>query len=115
MRFLIDEDVDVRLIGMLRRLGHEVARVRAGTKNGAVIRLAQAEGRILISRDADFTDERAYPPSRYAGLIHVDSHPPLLPPIVASLKKLLAAVPEPRFAGKLFVLDETGFSEFASP
>jgi len=115
MRFLIDEDVDVRLIGVLRQLGHNARRVPSGTKNGAVARLAQAEGRILISRDADFTDESRYPPSRYAGLIHVDIHPPRLPSIAAALKALLAGVPEAGFAGRLFVLDETGYSDFSSP
>lgn len=115
MRFLIDEDLDVRLIGVLRRLGHEARRVPAGIQNGAVIRLAQAEGRILITRDADFTDEGQYPPTRYAGIVHVDIHPPRLVPIASSLTRLLANVPETGLRGKLFVLDETGYSDFSSP
>ena len=115
MRFLVDEDVDVRLIGVLRRLGHDARRVPSGTQNGAVIRLAQEDGRILISRDADFTDEGRYPPSRSAGIIHVDIHPPRLPPITSALKALLAVTPEAEFAGRLFVLDETGYSDFSSP
>lgn len=115
MRFLIDEDVDVRLIGLLRRLGHEAKRVPSGAKNGAVIRLARAEARVLITRDADFTDERRYPPSRTAGIIHVDIHPPRLAPIAASLKALLRTVSAPDFAGNLFILDESGYSDFPSP
>ena len=115
MRFLVDEDVDVRVIGVLRRLGHDAKRVPSGTQNGAVIRLARAEGRILISRDADFTDEGRYPPSRFSGIIHVDIHPPRLRPIASALKALLAATPATGFAGKLFVLDEAGYSDFASP
>lgn len=112
MRFLIDEDVDVRLIGVLRRAGHDAKRVPSGVKNGAVFRLSQAEGRILITRDADFTDEGRYPPSQTSGMIHVDIHPPRLAPIVSSLKALLTEVPETALAGRLFVLDESGYSEF---
>ncbi len=115
MRLLIDEDVDVRLIGVLRRLGHDAKRVPSGAQNGAVIRLAKEEDRILISRDADFTDEGRYPPSRSAGIIHVDIHPPRLSPIASALKALLAAVPEAVFVGRLFVIDETGYSDFSSP
>ena len=84
MRFLIDEDVDVRLIGLLRRLGHEAKRVPSGAKNGAVIR-------------------------------HIDIHPPRLAPIAASLKALLRTVSTPDFAGNLFILDESGYSDFPSP
>ena len=115
MRFLIDEDVDVRLLGVLRQLGHDAKRVPSGTQNGAVIRLARETGRILVTRDADFTDAVRYPPSRAAGIIHVDIHPPRLTPIASALKALLLAVPEDELAGKLFILDETGYSDFSSP
>ena len=115
MRFLIDEDVDVRLIGALRRLGHDARRVPPGSQNGAVIRLAREDGRVLITRDADFTDEGRYPPSSSAGIIHIDIHPPRLAPIASALKTLLTEVPHTAFAGKLFVLDETGYSDFSSP
>ena len=114
MRFLIDEDVDIRLIGVLRRLGHEAKRVPAGTHNGAVMRLAQTEKRVLITRDADFTDSVKFPPSQLPGIIHVDIHPPRVIPITASLKTLLAEIPETALVGRLFVLDESGYSEFSA-
>jgi len=113
MRFLIDEDVDVRLLGALRRWGHEATRVPSGTQNGAVMRLAQEERRVLITRDADFTDSAKYPPSHTSGIIHVDIHPPRIGLITPSLSKLLEAVPASAFRGRLFVVDETGFSDFS--
>ena len=113
MRFLIDEDVDVRLIGVLRRSGHEAVRVPAGTRNGAVMRLACAEGRVLITRDADFTDKTVFPPTKTPGIIHVDIHPPRLASIAVSLRLLLADVSESAVKGRLFVLDETGYSDFS--
>ena len=113
MRLLIDEDVDVRLIGVLRRWGHEAKRVPVGTKNGAVIALAKAERRVLLTRDSDFTDSVKFPPVQSAGIIHVEIHPPRLAAMVSSLKTLLAEIPASAFGGRLFVLDETGYSEFS--
>ena len=113
MRFLIDEDVDVRLIGLLRRLGHDARRVPSGVKNGEVAKLAQAEHRILMTRDTDFTDSAKFPPSHFQGIIHIDIHPPRLGPIASSLKSWLATVPETEVAGRLFVLDEEGFDTFS--
>ena len=113
MRFLIDEDVDVRLIGVLRRWGHEAIRVPAGTRNGAVMRLACDTQRALITRDADFTDSVVFPPSKTPGIIHVDIHPPRFAPIAASLKSLLTDAPESVLTGRLFVLDETGYGDFS--
>lgn len=113
MRFLVDEDVDVRLIRVLRKLGHDAKRIPSGTTNGAVIRLAHTEHRVLISRDTDFTDSVRFPPSRFSGIVHLDIHPPRLGAITVVLKTLLSEVAEPAFAGKLFVLDETGYEEFS--
>lgn len=111
MRLLIDEDVDIRVIREMKRLGHDVKRVPTGMKNGAVISLAQKERRVLITRDADFTDSNRYPPTRFPGIIHLDIHPPRLSPIAMALKRLMATVSEADFSGKLFILDETAYAD----
>ena len=36
MRLLVDENVDVKIIGLLKKVGHDAVRTPAGTKNGAV-------------------------------------------------------------------------------
>jgi predicted nuclease of predicted toxin-antitoxin system len=111
MRFLVDEDVPVKVIGFLRKLGHDTRRVTSGLKNGAVLRLAVEEKRLLITRDSDFTDTVRYPPSRCPGIIHLDIHPPYWEDISPVLKSLLAKVPAERFAGTLIVLRSDGFEE----
>lgn len=65
MRFLVDEDVDVRVIRVLKRLGHEAQRVPPGATNGTVIQLARRAGRVLLTRDSDFTNIALYPPPNY--------------------------------------------------
>ena len=112
MRLLIDEGVDVRVIGALKRLGHDARRVPSGTTNGAVIRLAQRERRVLVTRDSDFSNVLLYPPSRYQGIIHLAVHPPWLENMVPPLVSLLKSVSEDAFAGKTFVLEETGYRQF---
>ena len=109
MRLLVDEDVDVRIIGVLKRLGHDARRVPSGTKNGAVIQLARRETRVLLTRDADFTNVGLYPPSRCAGIIHIAIHPPWFENIVPPLTRLLKSVDAQDMAGTLIVLEATGY------
>ena len=108
MRFLIDEDVDVRIIRLLRSLGHDAKRVPSGTLNGAVIRFAAEENRILISRNADFTNTETFPPSKYPGIIHLDIHPPRFNRIASPLKAFLKDASEAALSGKLVLLTEEG-------
>ena len=107
MQFLIDEDVDVRVIKVLKRLGHEARRVPSGTTNGSVLRLAHRERRILITRDSDFTNTTMYPPSRYSGIIHLAIHPPWLENIAPPLTQLLKSASESDIVGKVIVLNQS--------
>ena len=109
MRFLIDEDVDVRVIRILKQLGHNARRVPSGTINGAVLRLAHKERRILITRDSDFTNIALYPPHRHSGIIHLSIHPPWLEKIAPALTRLLKSAAESDLACKVVVLEEGGY------
>ena len=106
MRFLIDEDVDIRIIRVLKKLGHDVRRVPSGTQNGSVIQLARHEHRILITRDSDFTDTKLYPPHRHLGIIHLEIHSPWFEKLVPPLKRLLQSIPEDGFSGNIFSVQE---------
>ena len=113
MRILVDENVDVKIIGLLKKLGHDAVRTPAGTKNGAVIRMAVQERRIILTRDGDFTDANRYPPSRCPGIIHLDIHPPHFDKIAPALKSFLSSVAEEQMVGKLFVVGADGYDQFA--
>ena len=58
MRFLLDQSSNARLIPHLQQLGHDVIRVGRehppGLPDAEVLRIAHAEGRILITGDRDF-------------------------------------------------------------
>lgn len=109
MRFLVDEGVDVRVVRLLKQLGHNARRVPTGMTNGDVIRLAQRERRALVTRDSDFTNGMLYPPSRTAGIIHIAIHPPWFEKIAPPVKELLRSLPEDAFQGRVFILEVAGY------
>ena len=108
MRALIDENVHVKVIHWLKEEGHDAVRVPSGTKNGAVIKLAQSESRVLITQDADFSSRFLYPPDQLKGIIVFKIHPPKLEKLLKALQQLLDEFPEHNFSGKLVILEEEG-------
>ncbi len=57
MRFLADESCDFGVVTALRTAGHDVsaiAETNPGAKDAAVLTLARAETRILLTEDKDF-------------------------------------------------------------
>lgn len=58
MRFLVDECLSARIIGLLSVAGHDVVHVQdrdlQGHVDDEVLELARAEDRVLISADTDF-------------------------------------------------------------
>ena len=69
MRFLLDESAEYRLAGFLEDLGHDVTSVSRdyprSLTDQAILEIAFAEQRIVITNDADFgalvfRDERAH-------------------------------------------------------
>jgi len=112
MRILVDENIDVRVIRLFRRPGHDAKRVPAGLRNGAVMRLAIQESRGIVTRDADFTDPVRFPPSRTPGIIHVDIHPPRYAAMAPALSSFLKSVSGKNLAGRLFAISGTGYAEF---
>lgn len=109
MRVLLDENIPRRVGEWLSHNGHEIVRVPAGFKNGAVIELARREARVLITRDQDFADRFTYPPAQSSGLIILRIHPPTQDRLVAALQRLLGERPEPQFSGQLIVVEEHGY------
>lgn len=72
-RFLLDESVDPFVGQFLRRHRWNVLDVAhagiAGQPDENVLALAYREGRVLLTHDADFLDERRFPYSRSAGIV----------------------------------------------
>ncbi len=106
MRFLIDEDVPAKLIGVLRAAGHEVERVAPSSSDQAIAPRAKAEGRILITLDKDFTNSALFPPNQYT-IVHIQFHPPYAQDIITAVMDLLKTLPAEKFQG-LIILQRAG-------
>jgi predicted nuclease of predicted toxin-antitoxin system len=73
MRFLLDENADLRLAAHLRNLGHDVKSVVANygyaVPDSRVLALAHQEQRILITNDKDFGELVFLHRQSHAGVI----------------------------------------------
>jgi predicted nuclease of predicted toxin-antitoxin system len=74
MRLFLDENVSPIIGDALRAAGHDVsmaADVCPGAPDDEVVRLAQAEGRVLVTEDKDFGDLAVRQRKRPPGLIRL--------------------------------------------
>ena len=109
MRILLDENVHVKLMDRLIKLGHETVRVPSGLKNGQVMELAIRESRILLTQDKDFANRLMYPPKQYPGIIILRIHPPELDRLTSALRAFLGDLGNVSLKGKLAIVEERGY------
>lgn len=91
-RFLLDENVDVRLGAYLKQEGQEVVLVPKGIRNGDVLALAAKKQCILVTHDTDFLDVFLTHSNHAFPIIVLRIHPPTRDRIIASFSLFL-----PRF------------------
>jgi len=106
MKFVLDEDVPVKLGNALRAAGHDVTRVAPASADPAIATQARQAGRILITLDKDFTNRSLYPPERFT-IVHLRIHPPYADDLIQAFLSLLERVPAERLRG-LIVLGTAG-------
>ena len=106
MKFLIDADVP-GLITKTLALDHDVIDIRdimpPATPDIEVYRLAQAQNRIIITRDLDFSNILLYPPPPDGGIIVLRVHLLTVREILSVIKDLLKRVPEKEIIGSLII------------
>lgn len=75
MKIKLDENLPASLVEGLTPLGHDVDTVvqegLAGAEDPQVWRVAQEEGRFLITQDLDFSDIRVFTPGSHNGIMLV--------------------------------------------
>ena len=111
MKFLVDEDVPVRLLRMLRAAGHDAQRVTPATSDRDIAALARRERRVLVTLDKDFATLFAASPTDLT-IVHIRVHPPAAPAICDAFQTLLERVPEKDLTG-FIVLDTSGTIRFS--
>jgi len=96
MKIFADECVYQATVDALYAWGYSVLTVQdvglAGYKNGDVLKYAQENTCIFLTRDKDFTDIRIYPPSSFSGIIVLKISPHNQNEIHSMLHQLLGDV-----------------------
>jgi predicted nuclease of predicted toxin-antitoxin system len=73
MRFLVDANLPRSCLALLQAFGHSAEHVRdlglGGAPDAQVAARARETSAVLLTRDLDFSDIRAYPPAASPGLI----------------------------------------------
>ncbi|MBI2059138.1 MAG: DUF5615 family PIN-like protein [Nitrospirae bacterium] len=111
MRFLADENVPAKLLAFLRSLGHDLRPVLKGTADPALAAQAQAESRVLLTYDTDFSNVDRYPASSHAGIILIRMNPVHIEKAKAVLEDLLTSIPESGLTGRRYLVFEETFME----
>ena len=93
MKIKLDENLHIALAEVLRSSGHDVETVAdedlLGASDGAVIRAATIEDRLLITLDRGFGDLRTYPPGRHTGILVLRLNDHSLPRVKITFERLL--------------------------
>jgi predicted nuclease of predicted toxin-antitoxin system len=75
MKIKLDENLPLRLAGILEAMGHDVDTLHAeallGRKDSEVWEAVQRDSRFLITQDMDFSDLRRFAPGSHHGILLV--------------------------------------------
>jgi predicted nuclease of predicted toxin-antitoxin system len=108
MRFLTDQDIFAITVRFLSDLGHDV--VTAGhiglseAEDLELLRMAQQQGRIFVTRDRDF-DGLVFVGGSGAGIIYLRIPPSTQKAVHAELERVLALYSEPELQSSFVVIE----------
>ena len=108
-RFKLDENLPRDAEALLRNGGHDVHAVLdqelGGHSDSRVFGASQAEGRILITFDLDFSDIRAYPPASHKGIWVLRPHTQSIDNTLALLRTALIVLQAEPTQGRLWIVE----------
>jgi predicted nuclease of predicted toxin-antitoxin system len=108
MRFLTDQDVYDRTVRFLRGLGHDVLPVAslglARAEDTELLRAAQREGRLFVTRDRDFGG-LVFVQGVGAGVLYLRMLPSTLDAVHAELERVLTLYNEQELQGSFVVIE----------
>ncbi|WP_419165515.1 DUF5615 family PIN-like protein [Candidatus Palauibacter sp.] len=111
MKYKLDENLPRDLAALFRDSGHDAVTVLdqglSGASDSRLASICVSEDRAIVTLDKDFSDIRAYPPSRFAGLVvfrlqnHARDH------VLRIGRRFLRAVQDTDLQGQLWIVEET--------
>jgi predicted nuclease of predicted toxin-antitoxin system len=113
----LDENIDARVITLLRLAGHDVATVPGqglmSAPDEEVIEVCHSEGRCLVTCDRGFGNRVKYNPSNYAGIVIIR-----LPSRYTfadwqqAIEILIQGLEEAEVSGKLWIIQSGSIQEY---
>ena len=111
IRFKLDENIPNRAESLLRQAGHDVhtalSEQLGGRPDPEVFAAAQAEARILVTLDLDFSDIRLYPPASHHGVWILRPHTHSVENTVGLLRSALQLVEMEPLQQRLWIIEPT--------
>ena len=111
MKILVDENIPRITVNRLLELGHDVKDIRGTPDEGlgdpGLWRVAMTEGRLLITTDKGFTENRA---SAHQGILIVRLRQPNRMKIHQSVLNAMARFPDAEWPGLLVVMRDAMMS-----
>ena|SRR3989338_3746110 len=108
-KFLLDENVKLKLLLFLKAKGFDVIKADKRTSDERLASISKSEQRIFITNDSDFTDLEQYPKERIFSVIWLRVPQEKPEELLSSFSKLLKETKPKDFEGKLIMLYEDKF------
>lgn len=109
MKLKLDENVDARLVVLLRQAGHETTTVRdqglRGIADLALYEHCTSEGHTLVTLDLDFSNVLRFPPERTPGLVVLRGPDDLFPTVRILAGTLVNALINDTPSGRLWIIE----------
>jgi predicted nuclease of predicted toxin-antitoxin system len=108
-RFKLDENLPRDAEDLLRNSGHDVHTILGeqlgGSADPRVFDASQAEERILVTFDLDFSDIRVYPPASHAGIWVLRPHTQSIENTLALLRSAMLVLETEPTRGRLWIIE----------
>jgi predicted nuclease of predicted toxin-antitoxin system len=108
-RFKLDENLPRNAAVLLQQAGHDVHTVLAeqlgGNPDPRVFSSAQAEERVLLTFDLDFSDIRVYPPAGHYGIWVLRPHTQSIENTLALLRSALRVLDDEPTQRRLWIIE----------
>lgn len=109
VRFKLDENLPRDAEALLRAAGHDVQTLLVeqlgGNPDPRVFDASQAEARILVTFDLDFSDIRVYPPASHKGIWVLRPHTQNIENTLALIKSALLLLETEPMHGRLWIIE----------
>ena len=110
MKFKLDENLPVDLVGVFQSAGHDASSVfeqnLSGEQDNVLLDICRKEKRAFFTLDLDFADVRTYPPVENEGIVVLRLQRQDKDNVEEVTKRLLPAFSSEPVARRLWIVDE---------